>query len=140
MKMFLKRNLILPVIIFIVVLSSGTFMPESSGTGIFNNVSVFEARHMIDERNLLKVHLIIDVRTGAEYANYHIKGAVLTPLLVLPERLHDIEKNKSILVYCNNGDRSKVACEFLASKGYKYLFNMLGGIERWVEKGYEIVE
>ena len=140
MKMFLKRNLILPVITFIVVLSSGTFIPESYATGIFNNVSVFEARRMIDKTNLQRVHLILDVRTGGEYAQYHIKDAVLAPLLVLPERLHDIEKGKSILVYCNNGDRSKVACEFLASKGYKYLFNMLGGIETWVEKGYEIVE
>ncbi len=140
MKMFLKRNLILPVITFIVVMSTWGFTFESSATGIFNNVSVFEARHMIDEHNLLKVNIIIDVRTGAEYAEYHIKGAVLAPLLVLPERLQGIEKSKSILVYCNNGDRSKVACEFLSSKGYKYLFNMLGGIEAWVEKGYEIVE
>ncbi len=95
---------------------------------------------MIDERNLLKVHLVLDVRTGAEYAQYHIKDAVLAPLLVLPERLHGIEKGKSILVYCNNGNRSKVACEFLASKGYKRLFNMLGGIEEWIEKGYEMAE
>ena len=44
------------------------------------------------------------------------------------------------IVYCSNGDRSKIACEFLASKGYKYLFNVLGGIEAWIEKGYEITE
>ena len=141
MRMFLKKNLILPVItFFMVVLSSWVFTFESSALEIFNNVSVFEARRMMDERNLRKVHTILDVRTGGEYAQYHIKDAVLTPLLVLPERLHDIEKGKSILVYCSNGDRSKIACEILSSKGYKYLFNMLGGIEAWIEKGYEIVE
>jgi rhodanese-related sulfurtransferase len=141
MRLFLKRNLILSVITFlIVVLSSGILTTESSALEIFNNVSVFEARHMIDERNLLKVHQIIDVRTGGEYAQSHIKNAILTPLLVLPERLHEIEKGKSVLVYCSNGDRSKIACEILSSKGYKYLFNMIGGIEAWIEKGYEIVE
>ncbi len=141
MRMFLKRNLILPIITFVIVaLFSVAFTSESSALEIFNNVSVFEARRMIDERNLRKVHQIIDVRTGGEYAQSHIKGAVLTPLLVLPERLNEIEKGKSVLVYCSNGDRSKIACEILSSKGYKYLFNMLGGIETWVEKGYEIVE
>ncbi len=140
MKMFLKKNLILPVITFIVVLSTGTFVPVSSATGIFNNVSVFEARRMIDETNLQKVHLILDVRTGGEYARYHIKDSVLIPLLVLSERMDEIDKGKKILVYCNNGDRSKVACEYLSSKGFKYLFNMLGGIEKWVEEGYGIVE
>ncbi len=137
----LKKNLILPVItFFVVVLSSVAFTSESSALEIFNNVSVFEARRMIDERNFRKVQLILDVRTGGEYARYHINNSVLIPLLVLSERCHEIEKGKSILVYCNNGDRSKIACEYLASKGYKQLFNMLGGSERWVEEGFEIVE
>lgn len=141
MRMLLKRNIILPIVtFFIVALSSGVFTSESSALEIFNNVSVFEARRMLDERNLLKVHQIIDVRTGGEYAQSHIKDAILTPLLVLPERLNEIEKGKSVLVYCSNGDRSKIACEILSSKGYKHLFNMLGGIEAWIEKGYEIVE
>jgi rhodanese-related sulfurtransferase len=141
MRMLLKRNIILPIVtFFIVALSSGVFTSESSALEIFNNVSVFEARRMLDERNLLKVHQIIDVRTGGEYAQSHIKDAILTPLLVLPERLDEIEKGKSVLVYCSNGDRSKIACEILSSKGYKNLFNMLGGIETWIEKGYEIVE
>jgi rhodanese-related sulfurtransferase len=141
MRMLLKRNIILPIVtFFIVALSSGVFTSESSALEIFNNVSVFEARRMLDERNLLKVHQIIDVRTGGEYAQSHIKDAILTPLLVLPERLDEIEKGKSVLVYCSNGDRSKIACEILSSKGHKHLFNMLGGIEAWIGKGYEIVE
>jgi rhodanese-related sulfurtransferase len=141
MRMLLKRNIILPIVtFFIVALSSGVFTSESSALEIFNNVSVFEARRMLDERNLLKVHQIIDVRTGGEYAQSHIKDAILTPLLVLPERLDEIKKGKSVLVYCSNGNRSKIACEILSSKAYKHLFNMLGGIEAWIEKGYEIVE
>lgn len=136
-----KKNLILQVIVFfIVILPSGFFTSESFAREIFNNVSVFEARRMIDERNLQRVHIILDVRTGGEYARSHIKDAVLIPILVLSERMHEIEKGKSILVYCHNGDRSKIACEFLSSKGYKYLFNMLGGIEKWIEKGYEVEE
>ena len=54
--------------------------------------------------------------------------------------MHEIQTGQSILVYCHNGNRSKVACELLTSRGHKHVFNMLGGIESWIKKGYEVVE
>lgn len=140
MRMLLNRNFVLSVISCLVVLLSASFVSESSAREIFNNVSVSEAKYMMSEQNNSKVDIVLDVRTGGEYARSHIKGAVLIPLLVLSERVREIEMEKSILVYCNNGNRSKTACEYLRSKGHKYVFNMLGGIESWIEKGYEVVE
>ncbi len=94
----------------------------------------------MNEQNNNKVDLILDVRTGEEYARSHIKDSVLIPIMILAEKMNEIERGQSILVYCNNGNRSKTACEFLTSKGHKYIFNMLGGIEAWIEKGYEVIE
>ncbi len=107
---------------------------------IFNNVSVSEAKYMMNEQNNNKVDFVLDVRTGEEYARSHIKGAVLIPIMILTEKMHEIQTGQSILVYCHNGNRSKTACELLTSRGHKYVFNMLGGIESWIEKGYEVVE
>jgi len=140
MRKRLSKNFIFPVIIYLVVLSSGFFMSESFAREIFNNVSVSEAKYMMSEQNNNKVDLVLDVRTGEEYARSHIKDAVLVPIMILTEKMHEIERGQSILVYCHNGNRSKTACELLTSKGHKHVFNMLGGIESWVKKGFEVVE
>ncbi len=140
MKKLLNKNLIFSVITYLTILSSGFFVSESFAREIFNNVSVSEAKYMMSEQNNNKVDLILDVRTGEEYARSYIKGAVLTPIMNLAEKKHEIEKRQMVLVYCYNGNRSKTACEYLTSKGYKHIFNMLGGIKSWEEKGYEVVE
>jgi rhodanese-related sulfurtransferase len=140
MKELLSKNFTFTVIAYLVVLSSGFFVSESFAREIFNNVSVSEAKYMMSEQNNNKVDLILDVRTGEEYARSHIKNAVLIPIMILAEKKHEIQKRQSILVYCHNGNRSKTACEYLTSKGYKHVFNMLGGIESWVKKGFEVVE
>jgi rhodanese-related sulfurtransferase len=139
-RKFLNRNLIFPVLTYLVVLSSGFLISESFAREIFNNVSVSEAQYMMSEQNNSKVDFVLDVRTGEEYARSHIKNAVLIPVMILTEKMHEIQMGQSILVYCHNGNRSKTACELLTSKGHKHVFNMLGGIESWIEKGYEVVE
>jgi len=47
----LNRNLIFPVITYLIVLSSGFFVSESFAREIFNNVSVSEAKYMMSEQN-----------------------------------------------------------------------------------------
>ena len=140
MRKFLNRNFIFPVLTYLVVLSSGFLISESFAREIFNNVSVSEAQYMMSEQNNSKVDFVLDVRTGEEYARSHIKNAVLIPVMILTEKMHEIQMGQSILVYCHNGYRSKTACELLTSKGHKHVFNMLGGIESWIEKGHEVVE
>jgi rhodanese-related sulfurtransferase len=139
-RKFLNRYFIFPVLIYLVVLSSGFFISKSFAREIFNNVSVSEAKYMMSEQNNNKVDLVLDVRTGEEYARSHIKNAVLIPIMILTEKMHEIQMGQSILVYCHNGNRSKTACELLTSKGHKYVFNMLGGIESWLEKGFDVEE
>ncbi|KHE92839.1 MAG: rhodanese-like domain-containing protein [Candidatus Scalindua rubra] len=140
MRMLLNRNFVLSVISCLVVLLSGSFVSESFAREIFNNVSVSEAKYMMSKQNNNKVDLVLDVRTGDEYARSHIKDAVLIPIMILTEKMHEIKTGQSILVYCHNGKRSKIACKLLTSRGHKHVFNMLGGIESWIEKNYEVVE
>ncbi len=136
----IKKLLNRKMTFLIAVLTSVFYMSELSAREIFNNVSVSEAKYMMDEQNNNKVDFVLDVRTGEEYARSHIKDAVLIPIMILTEKMHEIQMGQSILVYCHNGNRSKVACELLTSRGHKYVFNMLGGIESWIEKGHEVAE
>ncbi len=140
MKKLLNRKITFSIAVCLAILTSVFYMSELSAREIFNNVSVSEAKYMMDEQNNNKVDFVLDVRTGEEYARSHIKDAVLIPIMILTEKMHEIQMGQSILVYCHNGNRSKVACELLTSRGHKYVFNMLGGIESWIDKGYEVVE
>ncbi len=136
MRKLLGLNLIFLVITNLIVWYPGSLTSESYAAETFKNVSVFEAMHMIDDR---KVPLILDVRTGVEYAQSHLRDSVLIPLMVLSKRVHELKRDQRILVYCYKGNRSKTACEYLASKDFKHIYNMLGGIDSWIEKGYEVV-
>ncbi len=140
MKKLLNRKITFSIAVCLAILTSVFYMSELSAREIFNNVSVSEAKYMMDEQNNNKVDFVLDVRTGEEYARSHIKDAVLIPIMILTEKMHEIQMGQSILVYCHNGNRSKVACELLTSRGHKYVFNMLDGIESWIDKGYEVVE
>ncbi len=84
---------------------------------------------------------MLDVRTTAEYAEGHIKGAVL----IDQEQSDFVEKAKTTLpvdkiiaVYCRSGRRSANAAGKLSDVGYKCV-NLKGGILAWKEAGMPIV-
>ncbi len=137
MRKVLNLNLIFLVITYLLAWVSGSLTSESYAEETFQNVSVFEAKNMIGDQ---KVPLILDVRTDVEYAQSHIRDTVFIPLMVLSKRVHELKWDQRILVYCYKGNRSKTACEYLTSKGFKHIYNMLGGIDSWIEEGYEVVK
>ncbi|WP_437720837.1 rhodanese-like domain-containing protein [Sorangium sp. So ce861] len=80
--------------------------------------------------------LLLDVRTGEEYADRHIEGAVNIPIGELKGRLAEIErltgsdKRTPIVVYCASGRRAQQAKDVLLEAGYERVTN-LGGIDDW---------
>ncbi|MGF7232495.1 molybdopterin-synthase adenylyltransferase MoeB [Arachidicoccus sp.] len=60
---------------------------------------------------------LIDVRTISERINYHI-GGIHIPLNELPERLKEIPQDKSLIVYCQSGMRSKQAITLLKKNNF----------------------
>jgi len=81
----------------------------------------------------------IDVREPAEWQRMRIAGARLVPLnslLIAPEeRLKGVRR---ALFYCAQGIRSAVACEVAAAVGLEAVYNLEGGIEEWVRRGYPV--
>jgi adenylyltransferase/sulfurtransferase len=79
--------------------------------------------------NKSNIHLI-DVRSTKEHQIQNIGGIVL-PLNELPHRLHELDSNQLIILYCQTGKRSKMALDILLKSGFasvKYLENGLKGI------------
>ncbi len=74
---------------------------------------------------------VLDVRTSAEYAEGHIPNAKLYPVQEIQDKLNELDKNKSYLVVCRSGSRSKAASDILAKNGFKNIYNTSGGMMQW---------
>jgi len=68
--------------------------------------------------------VVLDVRTSAEFAQGHPKGARNIPLGQLKARLGELDKDKPILACCASGMRSGSACSILRKAGFKEVHNL----------------
>ncbi|MBQ8941936.1 MAG: rhodanese-like domain-containing protein [Firmicutes bacterium] len=75
---------------------------------------------------------ILDVRDPDELDEGYIDGSVLIPLDEVAQRAESLlpDKDKTLLVYCRSGKRSKDAAEILDNLGYKNVYDF-GGILDW---------
>ena len=94
-------------------------LPQTAGWA--SNVSEVRARH-----------------GEAEIARGRIKGANSLPLHLLPLRLHELDRNKPTVFYCQMGGRSAQAAAFAAAQGRANVFNLQGGITAWYHAGGEL--
>jgi rhodanese-related sulfurtransferase len=76
--------------------------------------------------------VLLDVRTDAERRGTVIKGSHHIPLHRLRSRAGELEKyrNREIVCYCQNGNRSLTAASVLRRLGYS-ASSMEGGIVEW---------
>lgn len=69
---------------------------------------------------------VLDTRTAGEHARGAVDGALHIPLDELREHLDELPRDKRLLVYCQSGLRSYVACRILAQHGFACA-NVAGG-------------
>ncbi len=58
------------------------------------------------------------------------RGALHIPLDELRSRLHELPKEKELLISCQVGLRGHVACRLLSQHGFK-VKNLSGGFKTW---------
>lgn len=90
------------------------------------------------EGGVKKVRLI-DVRSINEYRNGIIPEGEPIPLHTLPLKMDELCQETPTVLYCHSGARSAQACAYLAQQGYNNVYNLQGGIVRWVQHGMPIV-
>ena len=103
----------------------------------FKSISVADAAQSIKNGVL-----VIDVREQNEYDQAHIENSVLVPLsTVSAEKINEINpQNKTILIHCHAGKRSKVAANVILSQGYAgEILELDEGISAWIEFGQKII-
>jgi rhodanese-related sulfurtransferase len=100
------------------------FRKEELLLDAFQDISASDAVSKVDSRDIQ----ILDVRFEYEYRDHHIPSAILIPLPKLAVRYQELDPEKPTLVVCEHGMRSLQACNFLGSKQFKTLYNMVGGM------------
>ena len=81
---------------------------------------------------------LIDIRSDAEVAQGILPDAEHLAMHLIPLRMHDLPKDKDVVLYCRSGARSYHACNFLSQQGVDTVINLHGGIIAWAPLGYSI--
>ena len=103
----------------------------------FENMEVKEFAELIADHSVV----ILDVRKADEFAEGHIKGAILIDQFqsdFVEQAQAKLPKEKTIAIYCRSGRRSANAAGKLADVGYKCV-NLKGGILAWKEAKMPVV-
>ncbi len=84
--------------------------------------------------------LLVDVREPAEVAalSFDVPSILHIPLSQFEERYPEIPQNREAILVCAHGQRSHRAAGFLQNRGYRQVYNMSHGMERWVQKGFPV--
>ncbi len=80
----------------------------------------------------------IDVRTRSEYSRGHMNGCVHIPLNTLKDRLYSLEKDKSYLLVCATGHRSRAAAAIMLRNDFKSIAHLKGGMAAWRRMDKEV--
>ena len=75
-----------------------------------------ELDKVLEENN----YIVVDVRTNEEYKESHVKGSINIPYDEIDENT-DLDKTKTIMVYCKSGVRSNKAYNTLKELGYNVI-------------------
>ena len=76
---------------------------------------------------------LLDVRTSDEFSENRLPGAINIPITELSRRYHELSVEKPIVVYCEDGQRSRRAIRLLGRVKTVHAYN-LGAMRRWKRK------
>jgi glyoxylase-like metal-dependent hydrolase (beta-lactamase superfamily II)/rhodanese-related sulfurtransferase len=104
-------------------------------TGVIAQMPVDELHARMAEGDDLQ---LVDVRRPGEYNNGHAAGAINLTLAHLGEMASQLDAHRPTAVICQSGYRSSAATGILAGRGFKNVFNVVGGTSAWINAGYKI--
>jgi rhodanese-related sulfurtransferase len=80
----------------------------------------------------------LDVRTQAEWDDFHAPNSTHIPLDQLASRLDEVPQGEEIVVVCRSGNRSQAGRDILRDNGFDLATSMAGGLTTWGSAGYPL--
>ena len=96
-----------------------------------NALDVVEATRLYNRDEAV----FVDIRNENAYQTSHLPGAVNIPMEYLDQRQDRLKrfKDRSIVVYCDNGQRTLKAVNALKALGWPEVHQLRGGLNAWRE-------
>lgn len=138
-KIKLSRSTIYLIIASLLLFHVYNFTSFGAADPVRTDISVHVANNMINNNTGYPDLLVLDVRTIEEFNTKHLYNATLIPLAELEGRLSELASynDTEIIVYCRSGVRSLQASNILVANNFSKIFNMLGGIDVWIDVGFD---
>ena len=140
----IKKNLILGIF-FTILLSCGCISKTENDTydktPILKDITADEAYKLIINNSEKTNFIILDIRTKEEYQSEHIQNSIMIDFYLdnFENELNKLDKNNTYLIYCRTGRRTGLTLDIMEELGFLKVYNMIGGITQWKEKGYPTV-
>lgn len=67
--------------------------------------------------------VLLDVRTPKEYAEGHVDNSINIPVQELAQRLNELNKQETVVVFCRSGNRSSQAKTILEGAGFEKVYD-----------------
>ncbi len=113
--------------------------PDLNQLGSVRTMSASELQARLEGGNPPSM---VDVREEDEYRGElgHIRGSILIPLKMLPQRAGELEdiKHRDIVTVCRAGVRSSTGAAILTGLGFDHVSNLKGGMLEWNEAGLPV--
>lgn len=111
-------------------------MAQTAEKDSINVVSIEQFEKMTAK----KKNMLVDVRTPEEVAEGHLPGALNINFLGenFSQEIQTLNKNKTYLLYCRSGSRTRKAADQMQKAGFKKVYMLEGGITAWNEAGKPI--
>jgi rhodanese-related sulfurtransferase len=115
--------------------SESTTVGVSQKQGV-QSVDAVSFKNLSEKENTI----ILDVRTPQEVAEGKIPNATVINIYdsEFETKVKQLDKEKSILIYCSAGVRSAKAAEFLTEQGYPSVYHLEGGLGDWYRNGFPL--
>lgn len=121
------HNILKRVILCFIAIFSSIYICAQDSTKV-KSVTNSEFEKLIQSENVI----ILDVRTPKEFNEGHIPNALNIDYRSddFLKNIKELNKNKTIAVYCRSGGRSKLAAKKLIDSGFN-VFELNKGIMNW---------
>jgi len=79
-------------------------------------------------------HILLDVREPVELQIAALANSLHIPMGEIPDRIAELDRNKTIICLCKSGGRSAQVGHYLIDQGFGQVINLAGGINAWSEQ------
>jgi rhodanese-related sulfurtransferase len=135
-----KKGLVFLLFLFPYRLIAQTESPNQDFKEIIGEIQNYTVPLVeVDSFKYMKSIYVLDAREKEEYDISHIKNAKNVGYIWFDMRdVYHIPKDATVVIYCTTGNRSEKIGKKLIKNGYKFVFNLYGGLFEWINTGNPI--